>query len=68
MVPEQVDVGDYLLDWRQGGYGLRYVHYFDEVELVELAQLSGYRILESFYSDGKGGRLSLYQTWEPFKQ
>jgi tRNA (uracil-5-)-methyltransferase TRM9 len=65
---EQVDVGDYLLDWRQGGYGFRYVHHFDEAELEELAQLSGFRILESFYSDGKGGRLSLYQIWEPFKQ
>jgi SAM-dependent methyltransferase len=66
--PEQVDPGDYLLDWRQGGYGLRYVHHFDEAELVELAQLSGFDIQETFCSDGKGGRLSLYQTWQPFKQ
>ena len=24
----EVDPGDYLLDWRRGGYGLRYVHHF----------------------------------------
>lgn len=60
----QVDAGDYLLDWRQGGYGLRYVHHFSEAELTDLAQLSGFRILETFYSDGEGGRLSIYQTWE----
>jgi SAM-dependent methyltransferase len=65
---EQVDPGDYLLDWRQGGYGLRYVHHFDHAELVELAHKSGFRILETFNSDGRGGQLSIYQIWEPFKQ
>lgn len=64
LAPEQVDTGDYLLDWRQGGYGLRYVHHFSEAELDELAQISDFRIRGSFYSDGEGGRLSIYQTWE----
>lgn len=63
----QVDAGDYLLDWRQGGLGLRYVHHFSEAELNELAQASGFRIVETFYSDGEGGRLSIYQTWEPLE-
>jgi SAM-dependent methyltransferase len=61
---EEVDPGDYLLDWRQGGLGLRYVHHFSQTELSELAQASGFGILETFLSDGEGGRLSLYQTWE----
>jgi hypothetical protein len=65
ITPEQVDSGDYLLDWRQGGYGLRYVHHFDQAELGELAQRTGFRILETFNSDGNGGRLSLYQVWQP---
>ena len=60
-----VDAGDYLLDWRDGGVGLRYVHHFDETELATLAEAAGFRITDSFYSDGEGGRLSIYQIWEP---
>jgi SAM-dependent methyltransferase len=62
---EDVDPGDYLLDWRQGGRGLRYVHHFDEAELVALAVETGFNVVESFYSDGEGGNLGLYQLWEP---
>ena len=61
----EVDAGDYLLDWRDGGVGLRYVHHFDESELETLAKASGFRIIDTFYSDGEGGRLSLYQIWQP---
>jgi SAM-dependent methyltransferase len=67
LTPDQVDTGDYLLDWRQGGYGLRYVHHFDQAELEKLAQTSGFCVLDTFLSDGEGGRLSIYQTWEPFE-
>lgn len=59
-----VDAGDYLLDWRNGGRGLRYVHHFDEKELDALAEASGFRVSDTFYSDGEGGRLGLYQTWK----
>ncbi|HNT25279.1 MAG TPA: hypothetical protein PKM21_12980, partial [Anaerolineales bacterium] len=55
--------GDYLLDWRQGGRGLRYVHAFGPAELARLAEQTGFVSLESFYSDGEGGRLGLYQVW-----
>jgi SAM-dependent methyltransferase len=58
-----VDEGDYLLDWRSGGTGLRYVHYFSEAELAQLAQSSGFEIIETFYSDGKEGNLAIYQEW-----
>jgi SAM-dependent methyltransferase len=60
-----VDAGDYLLDWRNGGQGLRYVHHFDEEELAELAESSHFQILDAFHSDGEGGRLGLYQIWKP---
>jgi SAM-dependent methyltransferase len=63
LTPESVDPGDYLLDWRRGGRGLRYVHHFSESELEVLAGETGFCVLESFYSDGKGGDLSLYQVW-----
>ncbi|MEW5828935.1 MAG: class I SAM-dependent methyltransferase [Chloroflexota bacterium] len=60
-----VDPGDTLLDWRSGGRGLRYVHHFSEAELSELAAASGFRVLDTFYSDGREGDLALYQTWQP---
>jgi len=61
---EAVDRHDYLLDWRSGGRGLRYVHHFDETELSILAEESHFRIREVFHSDGVNGLLSLYQVWE----
>jgi SAM-dependent methyltransferase len=61
---KDVDPGDYLLDWRSGGEGLRYVHHFSEEELASLADAAGFIIRDTFYSDGEGGNLSLYQTWE----
>jgi len=59
-----VDENDYLLDWRSGGRGLRYVHHFDEGELIGLARSSGFEIIESFFSDGKEGNLAVYQKWQ----
>jgi len=58
-----VDPGDYLLDWRHGGKGLRYVHHFSEDELSDLAGLAGFEVLEFFRSDGENHRLGLYQVW-----
>jgi SAM-dependent methyltransferase len=62
--PDQVETGDYLIDWRHGGQGLRYVHVFSELELETLARESGFQIVESFGSDGEGGKLGLYQIWK----
>src|SRR5262245_24358551 len=59
-----VDAGDYLLDWRDGGVGLRYVHHFSEEELHQLAAASGFHVSDTFYSDGNEGRLGLSQVWE----
>jgi SAM-dependent methyltransferase len=61
----EVDAGDYLLDWRSGGKGLRYVHHFNEGELNELAKVTGFRVIDTFYSDGETGNLGLYQVWKP---
>jgi 2-polyprenyl-3-methyl-5-hydroxy-6-metoxy-1,4-benzoquinol methylase len=59
-----VDPGDYLLDWRSGGEGLRYVHHFSEKELSALAEESGFQVVDTFYSDGETGNLGLYQVWK----
>jgi SAM-dependent methyltransferase len=60
----EVEEGDYLLDWRGGGEGLRYVHHFHLSELITLAQETSFTIQETFYSDGENERLSLYQVWK----
>ena len=65
----EVDPGDTLLDWRHSlpgqtdQVGLRYVHLYQKEELADLANLSGFTVVEEFESDGTGGRLSLYQRW-----
>ncbi|MBA3072279.1 MAG: class I SAM-dependent methyltransferase [Anaerolineae bacterium] len=65
---DEVEPGDFLLDWRHytAGQtdepGLRYVHLFTESEFQELAVSTGFTILEQFDSDGKTGNLGLYQV------
>ncbi len=59
-----LDEGDYLLDWRSGGSGLRYAHQFSAEELSGLAEQAEMRVTDSFSSDGDGGKLGLYQVWE----
>ena len=61
---DEVDTGDYLLDWRSGGSGLRYAHHFSSEELSALADQSGMRIAASFLADGENGNLGLYQVWD----
>ncbi len=59
-----VEEGDYLLDWRSGGEGLRYAHQFSAEELLGLAGQAEMSLSESFLSDGENGRLGLYQIWK----
>jgi SAM-dependent methyltransferase len=58
-----LDAGDYLLDWRSGGEGLRYAHHFSAQELLGLAGQARMRVTDSFSSDGENGKLGLYQIW-----
>jgi tRNA (uracil-5-)-methyltransferase TRM9 len=64
ITPEDIEDGDYLVDWRAGGHGLRYVHIFDLHELETLALETGFEIIENFHSDGEGRNLGLYQIWK----
>jgi SAM-dependent methyltransferase len=63
--PNDVDAGDYLLDWRGGGYSLRFVHHFEAAELDALAAQTGFSLVDSFPSDGENHHLGLYQVWTP---
>jgi len=55
-----LDPGDYLLDWKRGGHGLRYCHMIDEEEVEALAAASGLLIRETFRAGGREGDLSLF--------
>jgi capsular polysaccharide biosynthesis protein len=55
-----LDPGDYLLDWKRGGRGLRYCHLVDEAEIERLAAESGLRVCETFRAGGREGDLSLF--------
>jgi len=61
----QVDEHDYLMDWRRGGTGLRYVHFYSSAELRSLAGQTGFQVKDEFTSDGASGDLGLYQFWVP---
>ena len=67
LAPADVDAGDYLLDWQRGGRGLRYVHHFDETELVSLCERAGFTVRAGYRSDGHAsgrGNMGLYVILE----
>ncbi|MBN1246448.1 MAG: class I SAM-dependent methyltransferase [Anaerolineae bacterium] len=57
---DDVDPGDYLLDWQRDGHGMRYVHLVGESETRQLAQDAGLRIDDLFFADGHTNDLTLY--------
>lgn len=51
---------DFLVRWRRGGDGVRYVAEIDSAETERIAQACGLKIKEQFRSDGAEGTLNLY--------
>jgi SAM-dependent methyltransferase len=60
LAEDDVDCGDFLLQWARGGRGLRYVHLIDEAETQRLAADAGLSVLECFDADGHTNDLTLY--------
>jgi len=57
---KSLEPGDYLLDWKREGRGLRYCHLVDEVEMERLAAESGFYVRETFRAGGRERNLSLF--------
>jgi SAM-dependent methyltransferase len=55
-----VESGDYLLDWKKDGGGMRYAHQLDESEVVRLAAAAGLKVETHFTADGRERDLRLY--------
>ena len=60
LTKEQVDYNDYLVDWKGGKYGIRYVHHFSIDSLKKICQGTGFQIKDVFLNDGKKANLGLY--------
>lgn len=57
---DALEHGDYLLTWRSGGYGLRYVAHLDAAAITSLAADHHLDVIAQFRSDGREGDLNLY--------
>jgi 2-polyprenyl-3-methyl-5-hydroxy-6-metoxy-1,4-benzoquinol methylase len=67
MAEETLEPGDYLLDWKRQGRGLRYCHLVGEAEVERLAVESGLRVRETFRAGGREGNLSLFAVLDRFQ-
>ena len=60
LTKQSVEHNDYLIDWKRGNYGIRYVHHFSQSSLINLCETAGFQVDKSFHMDGKNDNLGLY--------
>jgi len=56
----QVEKGDYLLNWEKGSQALRYCHHFTDKEVTGLCLESSLKILKTYTSSTSGDRYNKY--------
>jgi tRNA (uracil-5-)-methyltransferase TRM9 len=57
---EDLNHGDYILDWNKGQKAYRYGHIYTEQETQDLLLQSNLKIQETFTADGKEGNVNRY--------
>jgi len=65
---DDVEPGDYLLNWQREGYGMRYVHWIGEDETATLAVGADLAIETLFLADGHHNNLTLYAILRTTRQ
>ncbi len=55
-----LEPNDYLVDWKRGGDGVRYIAYLDHATTRALMDEAGFEIVEEFSADGKTNNLNFY--------
>jgi tRNA (uracil-5-)-methyltransferase TRM9 len=60
---EDLEVGDYLLNWGHGSKYLRYCHLFSTDEKKKLVNDLGLELISTFESDGRNGKLNTYHIF-----
>jgi len=57
---DDLEPGDYLLEWRRDGSSYRYCHLVSAAEVQALAHYSALEVVEIFRADGREADLNLY--------
>jgi SAM-dependent methyltransferase len=56
----QLETGDHLLPWGEGGRALRYCHFVDEAEAQRLVEAAPLSVVATYSADGREGSLNRY--------
>lgn len=57
---KDLEENDFILDWQKGKTAYRYCHHTSEKEMKEIVSQVNGEIIESFFADGKSGKLNQY--------
>jgi tRNA (uracil-5-)-methyltransferase TRM9 len=61
-----VERHDYLYDWQRGTTAVRYAHYVNDDEHLELIEATGLQEINTYRADGKSGDLNQYSILKNF--